>query len=89
MIPLEMLWLNLPHCRCLLDGIGSPDNYPGTNQRTTLTIKNPTPGAIEWGNWTTRQATCPGAPVSSITNRQTSTEQTVVWDVNRPSTSIP
>eukprot|EP00036_Acanthoecidae_sp_10tr_P004441 CAMPEP_0182930108 /NCGR_PEP_ID=MMETSP0105_2-20130417/23929_1 /TAXON_ID=81532 ORGANISM="Acanthoeca-like sp., Strain 10tr" /NCGR_SAMPLE_ID=MMETSP0105_2 /ASSEMBLY_ACC=CAM_ASM_000205 /LENGTH=121 /DNA_ID=CAMNT_0025068337 /DNA_START=141 /DNA_END=503 /DNA_ORIENTATION=- len=63
-----------------LYGIGSPDNYPGTNQRTTISISNPTPGAIKWGNWSTRQATCPGAPVASITNRQTTTEQTIVWD---------
>lgn len=64
-----------------LYGIGSADNYPESDQRTTINIKNPEPGAIKWGKWSTRQATCPGAPVSSVSTTNTSTEQTIIWDV--------
>jgi hypothetical protein len=69
-----------------LYGIGSADNYPRSDQRTTVTITNKQ-APIKWSKWSTRQATCPGAPVASISSTETAHSQTIVWDVNRTNTA--
>mmetsp|Transcript_40723 Transcript_40723/g.109283 ORF Transcript_40723/g.109283 Transcript_40723/m.109283 type:complete len:307 (+) Transcript_40723:102-1022(+) len=65
-----------------LYGIGSPDNYPMSDQRTTLTITNRQESVV-WGNWSTGQADCKGAPMASIHQTSSRCELHVVWDVNR------
>jgi len=67
-----------------LYGIQEAGNYPSSDQRTTIKIRNDE-DHINWSNWSTRQANCPGAPKASIRQHSTVDEQYITWDVNRTS----
>jgi hypothetical protein len=68
-----------------LYGIEGGKNYPSSDQRTIVTIRNPTT-AVPWAKWSTGQATCQGAPLATISETHTENEQVIVWDVNRTNT---
>ena len=65
-----------------LYGINDARNYPGSDQLMRINISNPTT-KIDFRDWSTNQADCPGAPTASINNSQTTDgiTQSINWFV--------
>jgi len=61
----------------------SSENYPQSDQRTSLTLRNSVE-IIPWGNWSVRsQPNCSGAPVASIYQTSSGNALHVTLDINR------
>ena len=67
-----------------LYGVTREQQYPSNDMNYVINISTNVSGSVQWNNWTTKHSTCPGSPVVTISNKNTPTKQTILWNVRRP-----
>ena len=65
-----------------LYGITQAKQYPTNNMQYVINITTNSSNSIQWQDWKSKsQATCPGHPNVTTHTQNTSTTQTIVWNV--------